>query len=122
MVDVDAKTTVVQGVTFVLATVTNTRGTAQVIKIESRLDGPTWYPRHGDVTASEWDEDTWESVLHPGESRGVGFGSPAEPRDPPMRLVDVRRATPADFDRDTQSVLRDLAAWRPPRDIVRNPQ
>ncbi|WEL17703.1 Uncharacterized protein SVXHr_1535 [Halorhabdus sp. SVX81] len=122
MVELNADTTVEQGVTFVQATVTNTRGTAQVIRLASQLAGPTWHPQYGTVSAPQWDGDRWESALQPGESRGVGFASPTTPSDPPIAVVDIRRATPADFENDAGAVLRDLDEWRPPRDIVRNRQ
>jgi len=120
MVELNANTIVEEGVTFVQATVTNTRGTTQVIRLESCLDGPTWSPNQGQRAAVEWEGDRWEAMLQPGERRGVGFASPAAPVDPPLTVVDVRRAGPDDRGKGPEAVLRDLEEWRPPREIVRD--
>jgi hypothetical protein len=117
MVDVEASVERTDGVTFVRATVSNTRGTAQIVRLESRLDGPTWPPRRGETTAPEWDGDCWEDRILPGRCRGIGFASPAEPVDPPVELVDVERA-PADEYETAAQVLASLDDPRPPRDVV----
>lgn len=67
------------GVTLVRATVTNTRTTPQFVRLRSTLDGPTWPPGRGRVGALEWNGDTWEGVVEPGQCRGVGFATPATP-------------------------------------------
>lgn len=120
MVELDANTIVESGVTFVQATVTNTRGTRQVIAIESHLDGPVWSPNHGRRVVVEWDGDRWEGVLQPGERRGVGFATPAVPIDQPVTVANVRRATSEDLGTDPRAVLRDLDEWRPPRAVLGN--
>ena len=70
------------------------------------------------IEPAEWDGQDWEGVFQPGERRGLGYASPAEPVDHPLRVVDVRRARSGDRATDAGAVLRDLAAWRPPRDLL----
>ncbi|CCQ32355.1 DUF7857 domain-containing protein [Halorhabdus tiamatea] len=117
MVELDTETIVEGGVTFVQATVTNTRGTSQAVRLENRLEGPPWPPRRAGIETPEWDGDYWEGTVQPGERRGLGYASPAEPIDQPLTVVDVRRVTSADR-RDTSAVLRDLDGWRPPRALL----
>lgn len=117
MVEVDASVEHTDGVTLVRATVTNTRGTPQMVRLESRLDGPIWPPRDGGFTAPEWDGDRWERGLTPGESVGLGFASPADPVEPPLEIVDVERTPPEEF-RTAADVLAELDDALPPRDIL----
>lgn len=104
------------GVTLVRARVTNTRRTPQRVTVESRLSGPVWPPRRGPVSAPEWDGDTWEGVVRPGRTRGVGFASPAAPEGTPVELVATARADGADP--DPLAVLASLDGWAPPTDAV----
>lgn len=81
-------------VTYVRGTVKNTRRTTQTVRLESRLDGPTWPPRCGPTISPEWSTDGWEGTIRPGRCRGVGFASPAPPVDRPLELVSAERADP----------------------------
>lgn len=117
MVEVDATTERTAGVTLVRASVENTQTTPQRVRLRNLLDGPTWSPRAGDVPAPEWDGDAWETVLRPGERRGLGFATPADPADPPVEVVSETRAT-ADRERRPGSVLATLDGWAPPRRVV----
>ncbi|AQL42157.1 hypothetical protein BV210_05275 [Halorientalis sp. IM1011] len=104
------------GVTFVSATVTNDRSTPQVVRLRSRIDGPTWSPGLGDRPAPEWSGDVWEATVGPGRRRGIGFASPGEPVDEPLEVVSVTRAE--DDRAETEEVLADLDAWSPPSDLL----
>ncbi|MFC4541096.1 hypothetical protein ACFO5R_04025 [Halosolutus amylolyticus] len=117
MVEVDWETDRREGVTFVTATVTNTQTTPQRVRLESRLDGPTWPPRRDGVTAPEWRDDVWEATVEPGHRRGVGFASPAAPTDPPVEIVDVARESD-DTERTADEVLATLDEWAPTSDVL----
>lgn len=104
------------GVTFVSATVANDRSTPQVVRLRSRIDGPTWSPGLDDRTAPEWSGDVWEATVQPGRRRGVGFASPGEPVENPLEVVSVTRAE--DGRAGTEEVLADLDAWSPPSDLL----
>lgn len=117
MVQLDTSLERTDGVTFVRATVTNTRGTAQLVRVESRLDGPTWPPRRDGFTAPEWDGNCWEKGLLPGRCHGFGFASPAEPVDPPLEVVAIERIDPEEL-RSVEEVLAGLDSPFPPREIL----
>lgn len=104
-------------VTFVAATVTNTRTTPQTVRVESRLDGPTWPPRRNGVTAPEWDEDEWTATIEPGRCRGIGFASAAAPTAPPLEVVSVERASSA-RQPSLGRTLSELEAWSPTTDVL----
>lgn len=118
MVDLDTSVERTDGVTLVRATVTNTRGTAQLVRVESALDGPTWPPRHEGFTAPEWEGDCWAKRIRPGECHGLGFASPAEPVDPPLEVVTVERIDPESL-RTVDEVLAELDDPLPPRETLR---
>lgn len=104
-------------VTFVRATVTNTRSTAQIVRVKSQLDGPTWPPSRDGFPAPEWDGDCWEKGLLPGRSRGFGFASPAEPVEEPLEIISIERASPDDLE-TVDEVLAELESPFPPRDVL----
>ncbi|WP_276255049.1 hypothetical protein [Halomontanus rarus] len=138
MVEVETASERRTGITLVRATVTNTRTTPQFVRLRSTLDGPTWPPGRGRVGAPEWNGDTWEGVVEPGQCRGVGFATPAAPAKtaadsasesevesrfesesepkPPLELVTVERAS-AGSRTTTREVLADLDDWSPPTDV-----
>ncbi|WP_123536461.1 DUF7857 domain-containing protein [Halosimplex salinum] len=107
------------GVTFVRATVTNERGTPQVVRLANRLDGPVWPPRFGDVTAPEWTDGTWEARVEPGQTVGVGYATPAPPFDDedPVEVVSRTRAGDAD-EAAPEEVLASLDDWSPPSEAL----
>ncbi|WP_436932614.1 DUF7857 domain-containing protein [Halosimplex halobium] len=107
------------GVTFVTATVSHDRGTAQVVRLENRLDGPVWPPRLGDETAPAWTDGTWEARVEPDQSLGVGYATPAPPREDggPLAVVSVTRADGAG-EADPEEVLASLDDWSPPSDTL----
>ncbi len=116
MVEVDWDTTHCKGVTFVVATVTNTQTTPQRVRLESQLDGPIWPPRRNGVTAPEWSGRLWDATIDPGRSRGVGFASSAAPTAPPIELVDVSRG-PTGTERSPAEILPTLEEWAPTSEV-----
>jgi len=117
----DCETVRRNGVTFVRATVTNERGTPQLVRLANRLEGPVWPPRLGDVTAPEWTDGTWEARLEPGQTVGVGYATPAPPLDDEAEdAVEVvsRRRADADQASDPEEVLASLDEWSPPSDAL----
>jgi len=117
MVEVETDVERRNGVTFVRATVRNTRSTPQTVRLVNRLDGPTWQPRFGAVTAPEWQDDTWERTVKPGQTLGVGYASPADPSDPPLEAVSVSREE-GEQTESTREVLASLDDWSPPNDAL----
>ncbi|MXV63274.1 hypothetical protein GS429_14605 [Natronorubrum sp. JWXQ-INN-674] len=117
MVAVDWKTDRRAGVTFVTATVSNTRTTPQTIRLESQLDGPTWPPRHDGIRAPEWSDDIWEGTVESNRCRGVGFASPAPPTEPPLEVLAVSRVSDART-ATADEVLATLDGWAPTPDIL----
>lgn len=103
--------------TFVAATVTNTRTTPQSVRVESRLDGPTWPHRRNGVTAPEWDEDGWTATIEPGRCRGIGFASSGEATAPPLEVVTVERAS-SPRQPSPERTLSELDAWSPTTDVL----
>lgn len=115
MVELTVETERSDGVTFVSGTVENTRGTAHVVRIESKLDGPTWSPREG-VASAAWDGDCWEQTIPAGRTVGFGFATPAEPTEPELELVEIHRATEPELD-TPEAVLARLDRAIPPREL-----
>lgn len=105
------------GVTLVQVLVRNSLSTRQTVRLRNRIDGPTWPPRRSDDVVPEWRGDTWEGTLEPGECRGVGFATPAEPVDPPVELVSSTRAR-SDGPANTDKLLASLDGWAPPSRIL----
>ena len=118
MVEVETSAERRNGVTVVRATVTNTHATPQVVRLESRLDGPTWAPRTGDVARPEWSDGSWEGTVLAGRSRGLGFASPAEPVEEPLDVTAVRRTTATERRASADEVLADLGDWAPTSEVL----
>lgn len=117
IVKLETETERTDGVTYVKAIVTNPRGTAQRVKLQSQIDGPTWPPQLGGIIAPNWHDDVWEGTIRAGQSRGVGFASSGNPVDPPMEVISVERA-PQDKRETVDQVLSTLEAWSPPSNVV----
>ncbi|RQG94659.1 DUF7857 domain-containing protein [Natrarchaeobius chitinivorans] len=120
MVELETETDRHDGVTLVSGVVFNSRTTAQTVRLESRVDGPTWLPRRGWTTVPEWNGDCWEAVVGSNRRRGFGFATPAEPVARPVEIVAVNRST-ADERRDPDAVLAELEDHQPTRDVARPP-
>lgn len=118
MVEVDTTVERRCGVTFVAAKVRNTRSTPQRVRVASTLDGPVWPPNDAESQSPEWVDGTWQSTILPGQTRGMGFASPAEPTESPASIVSVSRATGETTDESDEDVLAELDDWSPPSDIL----
>ncbi len=123
MVDIEVDATRRNDVTFVRAVVFNDRRTPQLVRLKNRLDGPVWPPRHGAVTAPEWQGQTWEKVIEPGRRIGVGYASPAppEPDREPLELVSVSR-TADEGTASPEEILASLDEWAPDRTVSNHGQ
>ena len=119
-----------QGITLVTGRIENS-GRSRRVRVENRLDGPVWPPRRRGVPAAGWSEACFECVLAAGETRALGYASPAPPADPPLAVVETDPADPeaaeATFepksavpsvDETPNGVVRELGSPRPPRDAV----
>lgn len=109
-------------VTLVHAHVTNDESGPRRVRVASRLDGPVWFPRRRGVRAAGWDEGGFEGVLAAGETRPLGYASPAPPVDPPAEIAWTERATAGEAADETTvdatAVVRRLGDPRPPRSAV----
>lgn len=108
------------GVTLVRCRLRNDAAVPRRARLRSLLDGPVLPPRRLGVPEPGWDAEGVEVRLAPGETRAVGFASPAPLRDPPVELVDVERADDAGNATapTAADAVRDLGAYRPPRAVV----
>ncbi|WP_136717460.1 DUF7857 domain-containing protein [Halorientalis salina] len=119
-----------QGITLVTGRIENPDRPRRV-RVENRLDGPVWPPRRRGVPAAGWSDACFECVLAAGETRALGYASPAPPADPPLAVVEAEPVDPESVD-DTfepksavpsvdetpNGVVRELGSPRPPRDAV----
>lgn len=118
MVQVETDADRTDGVTTVRVTITNTRSTVQIVRLQSALDGPVWPPRRAGVVDPRWDDDVWESAIRPDRRRGVGFASPAPPTDPPVEILSSQRHESDDPARSGSEILSQLDDWRPTTDVL----
>lgn len=122
----------VGGVTLVTGRVANPDRPRR-IRVENCLDGPVWPPRRAGVPAEGWDADAFECVLAADETRPLGYASPADPVDRPMKIAGAEptdpdgtdgfgpRADVPDVEDTAESVVRELDSPLPPRDAVATP-
>lgn len=123
--------------TLVELLVTNDQSPMRV-RIANRLDGPVLPPRRRGVPASGWDDDGVTCTLTAGETRGLGYATPAPPADPPAEIVRTEPVVPdengsksaadgpdgpnganvPDVAASPEGVVRSLGDPRPPRDAV----
>jgi len=116
-------------VTLVALRVANETATPRRVRVANRLDGPVWYPRRNGLPVAGWDGGGFEGVLGVGETRALGYASPAPPTDPPADIAWSERAadtdtTPTDeltATDDVTTVVAELGDPRPPRDAVAVP-
>lgn len=88
-------------VTLVAVRVTNTANRAKRIRVANQLDGPVWPPRVGGRPAPGWDDGGYEGVLDAGETRSLGYATPAAPTQPGAPGAS---GTPADGQREGTAV------------------
>jgi len=122
MVRVETSTDRRAGVTFVTASVTNTRSTPQTVRMRANVDGPMWEPQSGSGRSPEWGEQTWETTILPGQTRGMGYATPVEPTDSMLKLVSVTRQEDGGRATPKADVLAELDEWSPPSDIMTEEQ
>jgi hypothetical protein len=135
MVSLTCSASRTEGVTLVTGRVENgDDDRAYRVRLESQFDGPVWPPRRRGRPAAGWDADGFECVLAAGETRALGYASPARPVEPPLVVADT---DPVDPDIDDTSftprvavpevedtpdgVVRALGSPAPPRDAVPDP-
>lgn len=110
----------VGGRTLVECRLTNDRNVPVRVRLESRLDGPTWPPRDDGHPVRGWADGTWTGRLDAGETVGVGFASPAEATASPVRVEeregspDTARAGRFGVAPTPDDVARELTDPRPP--------
>jgi hypothetical protein len=111
----------VNDVTLVHAHVTNDESGPRRVRVANRLDGPAWFPRRRGVRAAGWDEGGFEGVFAAGETRALGYASPAPPADPPAEIAWTERASAgetADDRAGATAVVRRFGDPRPPRAAI----
>lgn len=120
MVTVAADCRRVDEVTLVECRLTNTEDEPTRVRIESRLDGPTWPPRDGPYPERGWTDDAWTGRLAAGTTLGIGFASSAPPVEPPVRVEELEALSDAGErfagDPTPADVVRELPDPRPPQD------
>lgn len=121
MVELEVETERRDCVTFVAATVHNDGTAARRVSLRTELR-PVWPPRRQGVPAAGWDEGGVRLTVPAGRTRGVGFATPAAPREPVLRVADVTAVASGD-DAETaeptpEHVVRALGDPTPPADAV----
>lgn len=92
------------------------------VTLEPTHAGPCWPPRRHGVPEVGWSPEGWSGVVPADEPLALGYATPAEPADPPVRIVDAEPAAAADAEpAEPRDVLRALGDPRPPRDAVASP-
>lgn len=119
MATLDWHTTSADGVTFVELLVESE--TTETVRVENCLDGPVWPPRRQGVPATGWSDDGFEGTVGPTNRLVVGYASPADPADPPARLVHTESEADDSSYPTPASVVRALGDPTPPREAVPRP-
>lgn len=88
------------------------------VTLETTHEAPIWPPRRQGVPEAGWDEHGWTGVVSPDRPVALGYATPADPDDPPMRIVDSEPAPEKREAPGPRDVLRALGDPRPPRDAV----
>lgn len=127
-VSVETDATVRGGVALVTCRLANETSVPRGVRLVDRLDGPTLPPRRDGVPEHGWDDDTYTTVVDPGETVAVGYACPVGERplaDPPAAVAAV--GDPEAVAPDTgvgatvAAARRSLDGWQPPRDAVPTP-
>jgi hypothetical protein len=105
----------VSGVTLVECRLTSEAPAC--VTIEPTHDGPIWPPRRHGVPAAGWDDDGWTGHVPDDGVRALGYATPSEPDEPPVRIAET---APPDGDDpvSAQDVIRSLGDPTPTRDAV----
>lgn len=113
------------GVTLVAVRATNTADRPRRVRVANRLDGPVWPPRTGGRPAPGWDDGGYEGVFAAGETRSLGYATPATPADSdaaddPVTVAWAEDAPdgPPDTPPTPGVLVSRLGDPRPPRDAL----
>ncbi|MEZ3116003.1 hypothetical protein RYH80_08735 [Halobaculum sp. MBLA0147] len=127
-VSLETDATVRDGVALVTCRLANETNVPRGVRIVDRLDGPTLPPRRDGVPEHGWDDDTYTTVVGPGETVAVGYACPVGERplaDPPATVAAVGDpevvAPDTGVDATVAAARRSLDGWQPPRDAVPTP-
>jgi len=129
-----------RGVTLVAARVVNDEAHAARVRVADQCGGSVWPPREDGLPVAGWDDGGWEGVVAAGETRALGYATPAEPANPPAGFAWTERAADAEpspvegarsdptagetrtgGDPSPGETLADLGDPRPPRDAITPP-
>lgn len=88
------------------------------VTLEPTHEGPCWPPRRHGVPETGWSAEGWTGVVPADEPRALGYATPADPADPPVRIADSEPAPDESEPATPRDVLRALGDPRPPRDAV----
>ena len=88
------------------------------VELRPTHGGPLWPPRRQGVAERGWSADGWTGVVPADEPLALGYATPADPDDPPVRVAG-RGPPPTESDpASPRDVIRALGDPRPPRDAV----
>lgn len=104
--------------TLVSVVVENPHEEPAKYRVENQLDGRVCPPRRRGYPEAGWDDDGYEGVLAPGESRALGYAVFAEPATPPARIAWSEPADSTERPPEFADVTRSFADPRPPRDVL----
>lgn len=88
------------------------------VTLEPTHDPPIWPPRRQGVPAAGWEGDTWTGIVEADRTRGLGYATPVDPADEPVRVVDVEPPDEPDDSISAREVVRSLGDPSPVRDTV----
>jgi hypothetical protein len=86
MVSLDWSTDRTGGVTLVTLRV-ESHDRDRRVRVENRIEGPTWPPRRQGRPAAGWDETGFAGVVRANEPLALGYATPGEPTEPPVEVV-----------------------------------
>lgn len=92
------------------------------VTIEPTHEDPVWPPRRQGVPEAGWDDGRWSGVVDPGHGRALGYATPADVGERPVRIVETEPADAGDGEPVTaRDVVRALGDHSPARDAVAPP-
>lgn len=119
MADLECHRVTADGVTLVGAVVRT--DVPERVALEPTHAGPLWPPRRRGVPEAGWADGRWTGVVEPDEVHALGYATPAETDDPPVRIVDAEPAGADDTPVTPEAVVRALGDHAPARDAVAPP-
>jgi hypothetical protein len=88
------------------------------VTLETTHEGPVWPPRRQGVPEAGWAGSEWSGLVPADRPLALGYATPVEPDERPMRVVASEPASDAPASPGPRDVLRALGDPRPPRDAV----